>query len=103
MPTPFEVRWTEAEVETESAPIPIAHAELLKPFYEALARVRTKLDADYVAELERAMAEVRTRCEAAARDPRSVVADDFHRAKQALDVLSMRVHESAIAETLRRE
>ncbi len=80
------------------------HSELdLKWIGEALARVRTRLDPAYVAELERAMAEVRTRCEAAARDPRSVVADDFHRAKQALDVLSMRVHEAAIAETLRRE
>jgi molecular chaperone DnaK (HSP70) len=80
------------------------HSELdLKWIGEALSRVRSALPADYVAELERAMADVRTRCDAAARDPGAVDADAFHRAKQALDVLTMRVHESAIAETLRRD
>jgi hypothetical protein len=44
---------------------------------------------------------VRSRCEQAARDPRSVEPDGFHAAKQALDRLSMRVHETSIAETLR--
>jgi hypothetical protein len=29
------------------------------------------------------------------------VADEFHRSKQALDVLSMRVHEVSIARSLR--
>ncbi|MFM1867747.1 MAG: hypothetical protein RL591_1155, partial [Planctomycetota bacterium] len=56
----------------------------------------------YVAELETAMSEVRGLCEAAARDPRSVDANKFHQAKQALDVLSMRVHEVSIAESLRK-
>ncbi|MFM7052697.1 MAG: Fe-S protein assembly chaperone HscA [Planctomycetota bacterium] len=78
------------------------HSELdLKWIGEALARVRSELDAGYVAELERAMADVRGRCEAAARDARAVDADGFHRAKQALDVLSMRVHEVSIARSLR--
>lgn len=78
------------------------HSELdLKWIGEALARVRGKLDAGYIAELEAAMAAVRARCDAAARDPRSVEPDGFHAAKQALDRLSMRVHETSIAETLR--
>lgn len=68
----------------------------------ALARVRTQLEPDYVAGLEAAMADVRARCEAAARDPAAVDADAFHRAKQALDERSMRLHETAIADTLRR-
>ena len=80
------------------------HSELdLKWIGEALSRVRSALPCDYVEQLERAMHEVRERCELAARDPGSVDADAFHRAKQALDVLSMRVHEAAIADTLRRE
>jgi hypothetical protein len=47
------------------------------------------------------MAGVRGLCARAADDPRAVDADAFHRAKQALDVLSMRVHEAAITESLR--
>jgi molecular chaperone DnaK (HSP70) len=79
------------------------HSELdLKWIGEALARVRTALDPAYVAELERAMADVRARCDAAARDPGSVAPDAFNAAKQALDRLSMKVHETAIADTLRR-
>ena len=78
------------------------HSELdLKWIGEALARVRRALDPAYVAEVEAAMEGVRARCEAAARDPRSVDADAFHRAKQALDVLSVRVHEASIARSLR--
>ncbi len=79
------------------------HSELdLKWIGEALARVRTALDPSYVADLERAMSDVRERCDAAARDPRSVEPDAFNAAKQALDRLSMKVHETAIADTLRR-
>ena len=78
------------------------HSELdLKWIGEALARVRMRLDPAYVGELEAAMAGVRGLCERAADDPRAVDADLFHRAKQALDVLSMRVHEAAITESLR--
>ena len=78
------------------------HSELdLKWIGEALARVRPALDAAYVAELESSMDQVRGFCQRAAADPRAVVADEFHRAKQALDVLSMRVHEVAIAQSLR--
>jgi molecular chaperone HscA len=78
------------------------HSELdLKWIGEALARVRGQLEPGYVAALEESMAEVRARCEQAAADPRSVDADAFHRAKQALDERSMRVHETAIAESLR--
>ncbi|MFM1866770.1 MAG: molecular chaperone DnaK [Planctomycetota bacterium] len=79
------------------------HSELdLKWIQEALARVRLALEPSYVAELETAMSEVRGLCEAAARDPRSVDANKFHQAKQALDVLSMRVHEVSITESLRK-
>ena len=78
------------------------HSELdLKWIGEALARVRPRLEAGYVAELEAAMAGTRAFCERAVNDPRSVDADAFHRAKQSLDVLSMKVHETSIAETLR--
>lgn len=78
------------------------HSELdLKWIGEALARVRDALDAAYLAELESAMRALRGFCDEAARDPRSVSADAFHRAKQSLDVLSMRVHETSIARTLR--
>lgn len=78
------------------------HSELdLKWIGEALARVRLELDGAYVAELEAAMADVRARCEAAARDPRTVEPNAFHAAKQALDRLSMRVHEVSIAKSLR--
>ena len=78
------------------------HSELdLKWIGEALARVRTGLDAGYVAELESAMDGVRSFCERAVNDPRSVEADAFHQAKQGLDVLSMRVHEAAITDSLR--
>ena len=78
------------------------HSELdLKWIGEALARVRLQLEPAYVGELEAAMADVRARCEAAARDPRSVEPNGFHAAKQNLDRLSMRVHEVAIAQSLR--
>ena len=78
------------------------HSELdLKWIGEALARVRGQLDGAYIAALEGAMAEVRGLCELAASDPRSVDADAFHRAKQALDERSIRVHETAIAQSLR--
>jgi molecular chaperone DnaK (HSP70) len=78
------------------------HSELdLKWIGEALARVRGKLDAGYVSELEAAMEVVRSLCAQAARDPRSVEPGGFHAAKQSLDRLSMRVHETSIAETLR--
>ncbi|MFM1823526.1 MAG: hypothetical protein RI967_1792 [Planctomycetota bacterium] len=79
------------------------HSELdLQWIAAALARVRTQLEPDYAAGLESAMADVRARCEAAARDPAAVDADAFHRAKQALDERSMRLHETAITDTLRR-
>ncbi|MEY3025761.1 MAG: molecular chaperone DnaK [Planctomycetota bacterium] len=78
------------------------HSELdLKWIGEALARVRPQLEPEYVDQLEKAMKEVRDRCEAAARDPRSVEPNAFNEAKQALDRLSMRVHEVSIARSLR--
>jgi len=78
------------------------HAELdLKWIAEALSRTRGRLQTGYVEELEDAMCRVRELCEQATRDPRSVDADQFHRAKQALDVLSMRVHEASITQSLR--
>jgi len=78
------------------------HAELdLKWIGEALARVRPSLEPGYVDELLKSMDAVRALCDSAAADPRSVDADGFHRAKQALDVLSMRVHEASITQSLR--
>jgi hypothetical protein len=40
-------------------------------------------------------------CEAAERDPAATDADAFHKAKETLDRLSMRLHETSIARSLK--
>jgi molecular chaperone DnaK (HSP70) len=68
---------------------------------DALGRVRPELDPGYVAELDASMARLAGLLEAAGRDHRAVDPDHFHRAKEELDRLSVRVHEVAIARSLR--
>jgi molecular chaperone DnaK (HSP70) len=68
---------------------------------EALGRVRAELEPGCVAEVEAAMARLTGFLDAAARDHRSVDPDAFHGAKEALDRASVRVHEVAIARSLR--
>ena len=70
---------------------------------EALARVREQLDPAYVEQLEGSIAELRTFIDAAASDPRSVDAAAFQQAKEALDELSVPMHEQAIAASLKAD
>jgi hypothetical protein len=73
----------------------------LKWIGEALARTREALDAAYAEELEAAMTRLKGFCEAAERDPAATDADAFHKAKETLDRLSMRLHETSIARSLK--
>ena len=70
---------------------------------DALARVRDVLDAEVVAAVENASTVVQEFIQAARVDPRSVDADAFHAAKEALDHASVPVHEASIARSLRSE
>jgi molecular chaperone DnaK (HSP70) len=80
----------------------VANARLdLKWIGDALARVRGELEPGYVASVEAAMERLRGFVAAAEADALSVDADRFQRAKEALDVESVRVHEVAIARSLR--
>ncbi|MBU3683950.1 MAG: hypothetical protein FGM39_08075, partial [Phycisphaerales bacterium] len=80
----------------------VANARLdLKWIGDALARVRAELEPDYVASVEAAMDRLRGFVAAAEADALAVDADQFQRAKEALDVESVRVHEVAIARSLR--
>jgi molecular chaperone DnaK (HSP70) len=68
---------------------------------EAMARVAAELTSEYRARLDERLAAVHRLVEAARRDPRSVDADAFHRAKEDLDRESVRLHEMAITQSLR--
>jgi len=68
---------------------------------EALARVRERLEPAYVASLEEHLAEVRRFVDLATREVDGVDADAFGAARDALNRASMRLHEVAIAESLR--
>lgn len=59
------------------------------------------LDAAYVADLKSQISDLRSTVTSAAADWRSVDADAFHKAKERLDRSSMRLHEVAIALSLR--
>jgi molecular chaperone DnaK (HSP70) len=79
----------------------VANSRLdLKWIGEALDRVRDGLEPAYVAELEDAVLRLKGHIAAAEHDARAVDADAFQRAKEALDRLSVRVHEVAIARSL---
>lgn len=74
----------------------------LKWIGEALERVRGSLEPEYLRRLEARMAEVRSLADAVeARGGEGIDPDAFHRAKEALDRESVRMHEVAIAESLR--
>jgi molecular chaperone DnaK (HSP70) len=80
----------------------VANARLdLKWIGDALARVREELEPAYVAAVEASMARLRGFVASAEADALAVDADAFQRAKEALDVESVRVHEVAIARSLR--
>lgn len=70
---------------------------------DALNRVRARLEPAYVLALEATLNAISTLASQAEADWRSVNADEFHRAKEALDRESMRLHEVAITESLRGE
>ena len=70
---------------------------------EAMERVRDRLDPGYLAEVEAGLAGVEELIDRAARDPHSVDAAAFQEAKEQLDRGSMRLHEEAIASSLRDE
>jgi len=70
---------------------------------EALARVRDELDPEYVGRIEALLAEIRVLMERAGAAPEDVDAEAFHDCKERLDKLSMRLHEVAIASSLRDE
>lgn len=68
---------------------------------ERLEKHGAKLEAGYRAELEGKLARFREMLERATADWRSVEANAMHRAKEELDVLSVRLQEISIAESLR--
>ncbi|MEC8559083.1 MAG: hypothetical protein VXY94_03300, partial [Planctomycetota bacterium] len=70
---------------------------------EAIARVRDRLDAGYLESLASELASLEDLIERAARDPHSVDAAAFQQAKEGLDHRSVRLHEEAIASSLRDE
>ena len=79
----------------------VANARLdLKWIGDALERVRGALEPAYVAEVEEAIMRLKGHVAAAEHDARAVDADAFQQAKEALDRLSVRVHEVAIARSL---
>ena len=73
----------------------------LKWIGERLAKYGAKLEPENRSALEARLAEVRGMIESAERDWKSVDADAFYRAKQALDEASVRLQEIGIAESLR--
>lgn len=80
----------------------VSHSSLdLSAISRTLARVRTLLDAAYVAALEQRMHDLRAFIDAAKQSWQTVDANAFQRAKEALDQDSARLHEVAIAQSLR--
>jgi len=73
----------------------------LKWIGDALERVRGELEPAYVEEMEASMMALKGHIAAAEHDARAVDANAFQQAKEALDRLSVRVHEVAIARSLR--
>lgn len=68
---------------------------------QALARAGPHLDAPYIEQLSSRIADLKARIAAAEADWRAVDANEFQRSKEALDRLSVRLHEVAIAQSLR--
>ncbi|MDA1007525.1 MAG: Hsp70 family protein [Planctomycetota bacterium] len=68
---------------------------------EATSRVRDSLDRETTESVDRATQELSLLVARAEHDPDSVDADELHRAKEALDRASVRVHEVSIAASLK--
>jgi molecular chaperone HscA len=68
---------------------------------ETLERVRTELDPDYAAELDARLAALKACVDAAAKDIDAVDVEAFSAARDALNRAAMRMHEIAIAQSLR--
>lgn len=68
---------------------------------DARARAGAGLDAAYLDDLEAHLTRLKGFVALAERSPTQVDADAFHRAKEDLDRLSMRLHETSIAASLR--
>ena len=73
----------------------------IKWISEAMARVRAEVPAALVQELEARLEALQGMVAAAERNPATVDADAFQRAKEALDRASVPVHEASIARSLR--
>jgi hypothetical protein len=73
----------------------------LKWICDALARVREELEPAYLESLESAIMSLKGHIAAAEHDARSVDANAFYQAKEALDRASVRMHEVAITRSLR--
>ena len=73
----------------------------LKWICDALARVREELEPAYLESLESAIMSLKGHISAAEYDARSVDANAFYQAKEALDRASVRMHEVAITRSLR--
>lgn len=70
---------------------------------EALARVREDLEPTYVQSLTGLLDEVREQIRLSGEDPESIDADAFYASKEHLDRESVRLHEAAIAASLRED
>ena len=80
----------------------VANSRLdLKWISDALERVRAELDPAYAEEVDASILRLKGHIAAAEHDARAVDANAFQQAKESLDRLSVRVHEVAIARSLR--
>ena len=68
---------------------------------ETLERVRSELDPDYAAELDARLTALKACVDAAAKDIDAVDVEAFSAARDALNRVAMRMHEIAIAQSLR--
>ncbi len=75
----------------------------LKWIADAMKRVGDAIPADYKAELDQQIAQLQSLVDASERNPHSVDADAFYHAKESLDRASVRLHEMAIARSLRED
>jgi molecular chaperone DnaK (HSP70) len=75
----------------------------IKWIREAMDRVGDELDDDYRRQLEDHIATLQEFIDRSRSEPKAVDADAFYAAKDALDQASMRLHEIAIARSLRAE
>ncbi len=78
------------------------HSKLdMKWISDALRRVRSELEAPYVEDLERQLAQLAAMVHAAEAGAQNIDANAFSSLKQRLDVASVRLHECAISHSIR--